>query len=36
VILQVAHEHSGGRPFERPDDLVSRDELAAITGGYPR
>ena len=36
VILQVVHERSGGRPFERLDDLVSREELAAITDGYKR
>jgi 2-polyprenyl-6-methoxyphenol hydroxylase-like FAD-dependent oxidoreductase len=36
VILQVVHERSGGKPFERLEDLVSRDELAAITDGYKR
>jgi 2-polyprenyl-6-methoxyphenol hydroxylase-like FAD-dependent oxidoreductase len=36
VILKVVHERSGGRPFERLDDLVSQEELAAITDGYKR
>jgi 2-polyprenyl-6-methoxyphenol hydroxylase-like FAD-dependent oxidoreductase len=36
VILQVVHERSGGKPFKRLEDLVSRDELAAITDGYKR
>jgi len=36
AILQVVHERSGDRPFERLDDLVSQEELAAITDGYKR
>ncbi|HEY5608603.1 MAG TPA: flavin-dependent oxidoreductase [Alphaproteobacteria bacterium] len=36
LILQVVHERSGDRPFERLDDLVSQEELAAITDGYKR
>jgi 2-polyprenyl-6-methoxyphenol hydroxylase-like FAD-dependent oxidoreductase len=35
-ILQVVHERSGDRPFERLEDLVSVEELAAITDGYKR
>jgi 2-polyprenyl-6-methoxyphenol hydroxylase-like FAD-dependent oxidoreductase len=34
VILKVVHERSGDRPFARLEDLVSREELAAITDGY--
>ena len=36
AILKVVHERSGDRPFERLDDLVSQEELAAITDGYKR
>jgi 2-polyprenyl-6-methoxyphenol hydroxylase-like FAD-dependent oxidoreductase len=36
TILQVVHERSGDRPFERLEDLVSVEELAAITDGYKR
>ena len=34
AILRVVHERSGDKPFERIEDLVSRDELAAITASY--
>ena len=34
--LKVVHETSGDRPFGNIDDLISRDELAAITDGYKR
>jgi 2-polyprenyl-6-methoxyphenol hydroxylase-like FAD-dependent oxidoreductase len=36
AILKVVHEKSGDRPFGNIDDLISRDELAAITDGYKR
>jgi 2-polyprenyl-6-methoxyphenol hydroxylase-like FAD-dependent oxidoreductase len=36
AILQVVHERSGDKPFGNIDDLISRDELAAITDGYKR
>jgi len=36
AILKVVHERSGDRPFERLEDLVSQEELAAITDGYKR
>jgi 2-polyprenyl-6-methoxyphenol hydroxylase-like FAD-dependent oxidoreductase len=35
-ILKVVHERSGGQPFQRIDDLISTDELAAITDDYKR
>jgi 2-polyprenyl-6-methoxyphenol hydroxylase-like FAD-dependent oxidoreductase len=34
AILRVVHERSGDRPFARIEDLVSREELAAITAQY--
>ena len=34
TILKLVHERSGGRPFGDINDLVSREELAAITDGY--
>jgi 2-polyprenyl-6-methoxyphenol hydroxylase-like FAD-dependent oxidoreductase len=36
TILKVVHERSGGLPFRHIDDLISRDELAAITDTYKR
>lgn len=36
AILKVVHERSGGRPFESIDELISADELAAITDDYKR
>jgi 2-polyprenyl-6-methoxyphenol hydroxylase-like FAD-dependent oxidoreductase len=36
AILQVVHERSGDKPFGNIDDLIGRDELAAITDGYKR
>jgi 2-polyprenyl-6-methoxyphenol hydroxylase-like FAD-dependent oxidoreductase len=36
VILQVVHERSGGKPFGNIDDLISREELAAITDNYKK
>jgi 5-methylphenazine-1-carboxylate 1-monooxygenase len=35
-ILKVVHERSGGQPFERIEELISLDELAAITDEYKR
>jgi 2-polyprenyl-6-methoxyphenol hydroxylase-like FAD-dependent oxidoreductase len=34
TILKVVHERSGGQPFRHIDDIVSQEELAAITDGY--
>lgn len=34
VILKVVHERSGGRPFERIEDVMAPEELAAISSGY--
>jgi 5-methylphenazine-1-carboxylate 1-monooxygenase len=36
TILKVVHERSGGKPFRHIDDIVSQEELAAITDGYKR
>jgi 2-polyprenyl-6-methoxyphenol hydroxylase-like FAD-dependent oxidoreductase len=36
AILKVVHERSGDKPFGNIDELISRDELAAITDGYKR
>jgi 2-polyprenyl-6-methoxyphenol hydroxylase-like FAD-dependent oxidoreductase len=36
AILKVVHEKSGDKPFGNIDDLISREELAAITDGYKR
>ena len=34
AILKLVHERSGGKPFENLNELVSPDELAAITDRY--
>lgn len=34
VILKIVHERSGDRPFERLEDIVSADELAAVSNSY--
>jgi 2-polyprenyl-6-methoxyphenol hydroxylase-like FAD-dependent oxidoreductase len=36
AILKVVHERSGDKPFGNIDDLIPREELAAITDGYKR
>jgi len=36
AILKVVHEKSGDKPFGNIDDLIPRQELAAITDGYKR
>jgi 2-polyprenyl-6-methoxyphenol hydroxylase-like FAD-dependent oxidoreductase len=36
AILRVVYERTGDRPFERIDDVVSRDELVALTDAYKR
>ena len=36
AILRVVYERTGDRPFERIDDVVSRDELVAITDAYKK
>lgn len=35
-IIMKADELSGGRPFERIDDLISQDELRAISDNYKK
>lgn len=34
AILKLVHERSGDRPFERIEDVVSPEELAAISNNY--
>jgi 2-polyprenyl-6-methoxyphenol hydroxylase-like FAD-dependent oxidoreductase len=34
VVLREEHERSGGKPFTCIDDVIARDELAAITARY--
>ena len=34
IILREVHERSGDQPFDRIDDLISPEEIAAITRGY--
>ena len=36
AILREVYERTGDRPFDRIDDVISRDELAAITDRYRR
>jgi 2-polyprenyl-6-methoxyphenol hydroxylase-like FAD-dependent oxidoreductase len=36
AILRVVYERTGDRPFERIDDVVSHDELVAITDAYKK
>lgn len=36
AILRVVHERTGDRPFARIEDVMSREEMLAITGGYKR
>jgi hypothetical protein len=36
AILRVVYERTGDRPFERIEDVVSRDELVAITDAYKK
>jgi 2-polyprenyl-6-methoxyphenol hydroxylase-like FAD-dependent oxidoreductase len=36
AILRVVYERTGDRPFASIDDVVSRDELAAITDAYKK
>jgi len=36
AILRIVYERTGDRPFERIEDVVSREELAAVTAGYSR
>jgi 2-polyprenyl-6-methoxyphenol hydroxylase-like FAD-dependent oxidoreductase len=36
VILKVVHERSGDKPFERLEDIVSPEELAAISDSYKK
>lgn len=34
IILKVVHERSGDKPFDRIEDIISPDELAAISNNY--
>jgi len=34
VILKVVHERSGDRPFEKIEDIIAPEELAAISNSY--
>ena len=36
AILRVVHERTGDKPFGRIEDVMSREEMLAITGGYKR
>ena len=36
AILRVVYERTGDRPFERIEDVASRDELVAITDAYKK
>jgi hypothetical protein len=36
AILREVWKRTGDRPFDRIDDVISRDELAAITERYRR
>jgi 5-methylphenazine-1-carboxylate 1-monooxygenase len=36
AILREVFERTGDRPFERIDDVITRDELAAMSDGYKR
>ena len=34
VILREVYERTGNKPFTRIEDVISREELLAITNGY--
>ncbi|HCN72211.1 MAG TPA: flavin-dependent oxidoreductase, partial [Pusillimonas sp.] len=34
TVLKEVHERTGGAPFERIEDVISRDELLEITNRY--
>lgn len=36
AILRVVHERTGDKPFARVEDVMSHDEMLAITGAYKR
>ncbi|CAA9221990.1 MAG: 2-polyprenyl-6-methoxyphenol hydroxylase and related FAD-dependent oxidoreductases [uncultured Acetobacteraceae bacterium] len=36
AILRVVHERTGDKPFVRIEDVMTREEMLAITGGYKR
>ena len=36
AILRVVHERTGDKPFARIEDVMSREEMLAITGSYKR
>ncbi len=36
VILQEVHERTGDRPFERIEDVITPQEMAALSDGYKR
>jgi hypothetical protein len=35
-ILRTVHERSGDRPFARVEDVISNDEIRAISDNYKR
>ena len=36
VILQKVHERTGDQPFERIEDVITPDEMAALSDSYKR
>lgn len=36
AILKEVYERTGDRPFRHIDDVISQEELAAISNGYKR
>ncbi len=36
VILKVVHERTGGKPFARIEDVISNEELVALSSSYKR
>jgi hypothetical protein len=36
AILREVYERTGDKPFERIEDVISRDELVALTDAYKR
>ncbi|RJF89851.1 flavin-dependent oxidoreductase [Oleomonas cavernae] len=36
IILKVVHDRTGGKPFERIEDVISAEELAALSSSYKR
>src|SRR3546814_20487516 len=36
AILREVHQRTGGRPFERIEDVISQDEMVAMSEGYKK